>query len=471
VTGDNHVSRYESVASAAALGSGVVLPAMIAKVHAQTIAPEEVRAIAKDAYIFAYPIAMQYHTAYIQAVDPKAKEYVGGFGKYRHYGMSTPDNKDIVTPNNDTPYSWAQLDLRAQPWVLTLPKTDGRYLTTEWMDMWHFVLDNPGAVRDGDAGGNYLLVSPRWDGPVPTGIKRVIRGESDFIGTLTRTGVSGPDDVPNLEKTQQGIKLQPLSAYLGRPAPAPAPALNFPAWVPGVEATPDIFRYVNFMLPFTVPNAQDKPTLDRIAKIGIAPGKPWDLAAMDAGSRKAIEEGVADAKKAIEENVRNTLDSSKLFYTRATFDGDYLNRTTGVVMGQWGNLPEQAVYQTWAADADGKPLDTSKNKYTVTFAPGGLPKAKYFWSITMYGLPERLLVPNSIKRYSIGSQTKGLKSAADGSVTIYIQKDSPGADKESNWLPAPDAPFFAVQRVYGPDEAERTAKWKAPPIVLVARSK
>lgn len=429
---------------------------------AQTLAPEEARAIAKDAYIFAYPVALQYHTAYIQAVDKNAKEYVGGFGKYRHYGMSTPANKDIVTPNNDTPYSWAQLDLRAEPWVLTLPKTDGRYLTTEWMDMWHFVLDNPGTVRDGDSGGDYLLASPHWQGTAPTGIKRVIRGESDFIGTLTRTGVSGPDDVPNLEKTQQGLKLQPLSSYLGQPAPPPAPALDFPAWVPGVEDTPDIFRYVNFMLQFIVPNPKDKPMLDRIAKIGIAPGKTWDLAAMNPGLRKAIEEGVTDAKKAVADNVHNTLDSSKLFYTRATFDGDYLNRTTGVVMGQWGNLPEQAVYQTWAADSDGKPLDTSKSNYTVTFAPGGLPHAKYFWSITMYSLPERLLVPNSIERYSIGSQTKGLKTAADGSVIIYIQKDSPGPEKEANWLPAPDAPFFAVQRVYGPGEAERTAKWKAP---------
>ncbi|TIM64952.1 MAG: DUF1254 domain-containing protein [Mesorhizobium sp.] len=445
--------------------AGLLSVGPITKVGAQTVTPEETRAIAKDAYIFAYPLAMQYHTAYIQAVDENAKEYVGGFGKYRHYGMSTPDNKDIVTPNNDTPYSWAQLDLRAEPWVLTLPKTDGRYLTTEWMDLWHFVLDNPGALRDGDAGGNYLLVSPRWQGTAPAGIKRVIRGESDFIGTLTRTGVSGPDDVPNLEKTQQGIKLQPLSAFLGQPAPSPAPALDFPAWVQGVENTPNIFRYVNFMLPFTVPHPMDKPTLDRIAKIGIAPGKTWDLAAMDPELRKAIENGVTDGQKAIAENVQKTVDSSKLFYTRETFNGDYLNRTTGVVMGQWGNLPEQAVYQTWAADADGQPLDTSKNNYTVTFAPGGLPQAKYFWSITMYNLPERLLVPNSLKRYSIGSQTPGLKTAADGSVTIYIQKDSPGPDKEFNWLPAPNAPFFAVQRVYGPGEAERAGKWRAPAIV------
>ena len=435
--------------------------------RADTVNPEEARSIAKDAYIFAYPVALQYHTLYIQAVDAKAKEYVGGFGKYRHYGMSTPDTKDIVTPNNDTPYSWAQLDLRAEPWVLTLPKTDGRYITTEWMDMWHLVLDNPGTVRDGDGGGNYLLVSPHWEGKTPAGVKRVIRGESDFIGTLTRTGVSGPEDVPNLEKTQQGIKLQPLSAYLGEPAPPPAPALDFPAWVSGVENTADIFRYVNFMLPFIAPNDADKPMLDRIAKIGIAPGKPWDLAKMDPTMRKAIEDGVADAQKIIEANVHDTLDSSKLFFTREMFKGDYLNRTTGVVMGQWGNLAEQAVYQTWAADGDGKPLDTSKHKYTVTFGPGALPHAKYFWSITMYNLPERLLVPNALERYSIGSQTPGLKTAADGSVTIYVQKDRPGADKESNWLPAPGAPFFAVLRIYGPGEAERTARWKAPAMMPV----
>jgi hypothetical protein len=154
--------------------------------QAADVTPEEARVIARDAYIFAYPLAMQYHTMYVQAIDSNSKEYVGGFGKYRHYGISTPDNKDIVTPNNDTPYSWAHVDLRAEPWVLSLPQTDGRYFTTQWMDLWHFIVDNPGSVLDGSEGGNFLLAAPGW---------------------------KGMDDLPAMQKTQQGYKLQPLSAF------------------------------------------------------------------------------------------------------------------------------------------------------------------------------------------------------------------------------------------------------------------
>jgi len=260
---------------------------------AADVTPAEARVIARDAYIFAYPLAMQYHTMYVQAIDSNSKEYVGGFGKYRHYGISTPDNKDIVTPNNDTPYSWAHVDLRAEPWVLSLPQTDGRYFTTQWMDLWHFIVDNPGSVLDGSEGGNFLLAAPGWKGEVPKGIKRIVRGESDFMGTLTRTQLKGIDDLPAMQKTQQGYKLQPLSAFLGQKPSAPAPEIEWPMWTEKVDRTADIFRYVNFMLPYTTPNVLDRPILERIAKIGIGPGKPWNLAEMKPEIRRAIEEGVA----------------------------------------------------------------------------------------------------------------------------------------------------------------------------------
>jgi hypothetical protein len=429
------------------------------------LTPSEARAIAKDAYIFSYPLVLHYRTMYLQAVDRSAKEYVGGFGEYRHYGMSTPENKDIVTPNNNTPYSWAQVDLRAEPWVLTLPNTDGRYFTTQWDDMWGFVLDNPGTLLDGQDGGNFLLVSPNWEGPIPDGIKRVVRGETDFLGTLTRTGLNGLEDVPNLERTQQGYRLQPLSSFLGKPAPAAAPDIRWMPWMAGVEKSIDFFGYVNFLLPFTKPHPLDKPTLDRMALIGIAPGRPWDPATMDPVLKKAVEDGISDAEDLIKRTEAVTTDGAKFFGTRAKIGTDYLGRTMGVYMGIFGNVSEQAVYQTWPTDADGNPLNASNSRYTITFTPELVPQAKYFWSITMYSLPERLLVDNAIKRYSIGSQTPELEKAQDGSITIYVQKDSPGADKEGNWLPAPAAPFFAVLRVYGPGEAEQSGKWRAPQVI------
>ena len=150
----------------------------------------------------------------------------------------------------------------------------------------------------------------------------------------------------------------------------------------------------------------------------------------------------------IGETIPKVRDAAKLYLSRENMKTDYLNRTMGVVIGQWGNDTRQAVYQGWPLDAEGVPPDTSKNKYTITFLPGQLPNYRFFWSITIYGLPERLLVNNPIKRYSIGSNSPDQKIAADGSLVIYIQKDSPGADKEANWLPAPDSPFSAVLRVW-----------------------
>jgi hypothetical protein len=433
--------------------------------RAAELTPEEARAVARDAYIFCYPLAMQYRTMYVQAINSNSKEYVGGFGRYRHYGMSTPDNKDIVTPNNDTPYSWAHVDLRTEPWVLTLPKTDGRYFTTQWMDLWHFIVDNPGSLIDGNEGGSFLVVPPDWKGGRPKGIKRVVRGESEFLGTLTRTQLKGMDDLHVMQEIQQGYKLQPLSAFLGQPAPLPAAEVDWPVWIDKVDRTAEIFRYVNFLLPFTRPHPLDQPTLDRIARIGIAPGKPWDLTKMNPDLRQAIEDGVADGLKVISEKIPEIRDAAKLYLSREQMKTDYLNRTMGVVIGQWGNNTQQAIYQGWPLDAEGLRPDSSRNNYTITFPQGQLPAYQFFWSITMYGLPDRLLVPNPIGRYSIGSDSPDLKLAADGSLTIYIQKDSPGSAKESNWLPAPDSPFSAILRVYGPGEAEQAGRWKPPALV------
>jgi hypothetical protein len=322
-------------------------------------------------------------------------------------------------------------------------------------------------VLDGSEGGNFLLASPDWEGEIPNSIQRIVRGESEFMGTLTRTQLKGMEDLSAMQATQQGYKLQPLSAFLGKTAPVAAKEIKWPVWIDKVDRTADIFRYVNFMLPYTKPNPLDRPILDRIARIGIGPGKSWNLEEMKPEVRRAIEEGVADGLKLIGDTIPKVHDASKLYLSRENMKTDYLNRTMGVVIGQWGNDTRQAVYQGWPLDAEGVTPDTSKYKYTITFLPGQLPDYRFFWSITMYGLPERLLVPNPINRYSIGSNSPDLKMAADGSLVIYLQKDSPGADKESNWLPAPGSQFSAVLRVYGPGETEQAGKWKAPDLERV----
>ena len=149
------------------------------------VTADQAQAIAKEAYIFAYGLVMNYRTMYRQAIEGDR-----AFGKWLHLGIATPKDQDIVTPNNDTPYSYAWVDLRAEPWVLTMPKIEkDRFYTSQWDDLWAYVLDNVGSVKDGNDGMTVLLPSPSWKGKLPEGIDRVIRGESEFLGTLTRTQI------------------------------------------------------------------------------------------------------------------------------------------------------------------------------------------------------------------------------------------------------------------------------------------
>jgi hypothetical protein len=432
------------------------------------LTPDEARAIAKDAYIFNYPLVMMYRTMYLQAIDTKSKSYSGGFGKWLHLGTSSPKDTDIVSPNNDSPYSYAWVDLRAEPWVVTLPKIEkSRFYTSQWDDLWGFVLDNPGSVEDGNDGVTVLLASPTWEGTLPKGVKRIIQGDSSFLGTLTRTELIDPKDLPNVKKIQSEYKLQPLSAYLGKPAPEPAPVIEWMPWKDGVETTDGFWAYVNFLLPLTTPNPQDKPVQDRMAKIGLVPGKAWDSSSLGKDVGAAIAAGMKEALAELKKGSTHITDPSLFFRSRKDLSKDYFNRALGVMVGIFGNVKKVSVYFAVPKDDQGELFDGSKGDYTITFTADQIPPAKNFWSWTMYKLPQRWLVDNPINRYAIGSATPGLKKAKDGSISIYFQAKSPGKDKESNWLPAPEGPFWLVLRTYGPGKSILNKTWKMPPVKQV----
>jgi hypothetical protein len=429
------------------------------------LTPDEAKAIAKEAYIFNYPLVMMYRTMYLQAIDTKSKSYSGGFGKWLHLGTSSPKDTDIVSPNNDSPYSYAWVDLRAEPWVVTLPKIEkSRFYTSQWDDLWGFVLDNPGSVEDGNDGVSVLLASPTWEGKLPKGVKRVIQGDSSFLGTLTRTQLLDPKDLPNVKKIQSEYKLQPLSAYLGKPAPEPAPVIEWMPWKEGVETTDGFWAYANFLLPLTTPNPQDKPVQDRMAKIGLVPGKAWDSSSLSKDVGAAIAAGMKEALAELKKGSTHITDPSLFFRSRKDLNKDYFDRALGVMVGIFGNVKKVSVYFAVPKDDQGELFDGSKGDYTITFTADQIPPAKNFWSWTIYKLPQRWLVDNPINRYSIGSATPGLKKAKDGSITIYFQAKSPGKDKESNWLPAPQGPFWLVLRTYGPGKSILDKTWKMPPV-------
>jgi hypothetical protein len=424
-------------------------------------AASDLRQKAKDAYVFAFPLVMYYRTMYRQAIEGDRR-----FGEWMHLGTSSPQDKDINTPNNDTPYSYAWVDLRAEPWVLTLPQIEpDRYYTSQWNDQWGFILDNIGSVNDGNNGVSVLLADPQWNGAIPPGVSRVVKGESEFMGSITRTQLKGTDDgIGRVQEIQRGYQLQPLSAFLKTPAPAAAPEVQWPAWTEGAEMTPKFWDYFTFLLPFTTDNPVDKPMHDKLAELGIKRGEPFDQQSLSQEVREALAGGIEDGQAEMKKVGSGDVDSAKIFGDRARLGTDYLDRAMGAYVGIFGDVAEQALYFPLPADSSGAPLDGSKASYTLTFPPGGQPPVKFFWSITMYRLPDRYLVDNPINRYSIGSSTPGVKPNPDGSLMLYFSPTDPGGEKTSNWLPAPNGPFWMVMRTYGPQPPILDGSWQPPKI-------
>jgi hypothetical protein len=444
---------------ALALLTAVAIIVTSAQVSAQTVPPAEAQAIAKDAYIFSYAMMENYQTWRKQTTDKTFNGYIGGFNVYRHYSEpATPDNKDIVTPNNDTPYSWAWLDLRAEPMVVSVPAVSkDRYYVIQWVDLYTQIFGYIGVRTTGFGAGSYLVAGPKWKGKKPAGIKEVFKAETDIVGTLTRTAEFGADDVANVRALQAQYKLQPLSAFLKQPAPPAAPALDLPPYDKDKARSHDFIGYLNFLLQFAEPPYPSEVALrKRFEKIGIGPGKPWDAAKVDPAMLAAIDAGVKEGQAEIDARAAKTFTTNGLFGSRAQLKTNYLQRDVGAMKGLYGNALEEAWYGGYVCDGS-RPA-------TVHFTKANLPPAKFFWSMTMYTIPDRFLYANPINRYSIGDRTKGLQYGKDGSLTIYVSNPSPGKDKESNWLPAPAAKCSLVARVYGPSLAAMTGAWKLPPL-------
>jgi hypothetical protein len=429
------------------------------------LTPNEAKEIAGEAWLYAFAPVALYNTMYAQAIDPASPSYVGGFNRFRHYDrLATPDDKDIVTPNNDTPYSWAWLDLRAEPMVMSLPAVPERYYVNQWFDLYTHNFAYTGVRTTGREAGHYLFAGPDWEGEVPAGIRKVFRAETHIIGTLTRTAVSGPEDIPAMKAVQAQYGLQPLSAYCGTPAPMPAAMPAWPAWDEAKAKGLGFIGYLNTLLPFMPVVPSEAAMFERFAKIGIGPGRAFDAAALDPALRDAMVAGIGEAAAAFQARAAKETSSAAMFGSRAELGADYIyQRSCGAALGILGNTKEEAIYGSQQTEPDGTVLD-GRHDWTMRFAPGEWPPVNEFWSITMYALPDRFLVPNPINRYSIGDRTPGLKADADGGLTIYLQAENPGPDKESNWLPTPRGPFFFAGRFYAPKAEALDGRWKLPPL-------
>ncbi|MFE9139418.1 DUF1254 domain-containing protein [Streptomyces sp. NPDC007355] len=368
---------------------------------------------------------------------------------------------------NDTPYSWAWLDLRAEPWVVSVPAMD-RYYILPFHD-----LDTPyvgfvGASTTGQEAGDYLIAGPDWIGTPPEGISGVLRADTRLVGVLGRTYLAGPDDVDALKSIQERYVLRPLSEFAGSPAPDPAPEPQWPIWREECLDSVEFFTVLDFLLPFMPVREETRELRERLAALGVDGSGGFEPGALPVDAREAIEQGITDARDRLEAAKKEAVLSVGLFGTREQLGDDFLKRAVGVDKGLYGLPSEEAWYGGWAVDSAGnRPPDGSAHAYTIHFPPGQLPPARFFWSATMYRLPKRLLVANPVDRYSIGDRTPGLVYDEDGGLTLYVQKQQPADPKRAaNWLPAPDGPFSVIIRVYGPGPSVPDGTWMLPALTV-----
>lgn len=441
----------------------------------------ETKAIAEEAFIYGLPIVMNYAVMQEFAVDENSGQFKAPFNVlHNDAAVFTYKDTAVVTPNSDTPYSMVWLDLRAEPMVISVPAVPAsRYYSVQFVDGNAYNYGYIGTRATGPEAGDYLVVGPGWKGEKPAGIKEVFQSTTPFSLTIARTQLFNPEDMPNVVKIQAGYKAQPLSAFLSQSAPAAAPRIDFlPASTEGIKK--NFYAYLDAALEFVPVTPETRELRDRLASIGIGPGKAFDFKELSLEHKAAVllamKEGDDKVTKYLASGMKNIngWNIGALFGDGAFYNGDWLRRAAAAKGGIYGNDSVEAMYPSTRTDAAGKTLDTSKHNYTITFPAGQLPPVNSFWSVTMYDGKSQLLIKNSINRYLINSpMLPDMNKNADGSLTLYIQKDAPGKDKEANWLPAPDDTIYLVMRLYWPKTEAPSilpagaGTWNPPGIVQV----
>jgi hypothetical protein len=462
------------------------LASFTATIHpcsAQTDAPtvDEVKAAAEEAYIYGLPMVMAYTASYEFWLDKSSSQYKSPMGELTHSRrVFTYEDTAVIVPNSDTPYSFVCLDLRAESWVVSVPAVEeGRYFSVQLVDWNAFNFGYIGSRASGNGAGDFLVVGPDWKGDAPAGIKGVLRSSSQFSIAIIRTQLFGPDDMANVAKIQDGYQARPLSAFLKQPTPPAAAAIDFPK-ANAELAKENFFGLLEFVMQVAPPGPEEKEIRAKLARIGVGVGKKFDFMDLPPTHKAAALEGVKAGMAKVQERMGsigkriNGWQIGSAFGNRDFYKGDWLLRAAAAQAGIFGNNAEEAVYPMTRWLPDGEVIDTSKHSYTITFPAGKFPPAKAFWSVTMYDGKSQLLIKNPINRYLINSpMLSGMKKNDDGSITLHIRKDSPGSDKESNWLPAPDGPVYLVMRLYWPQTESPSilppgeGDWAPPAVQMV----
>jgi hypothetical protein len=455
-----------------ALALAIALVVCLPAAAQNKLREEEAVKIGVEAYVFGYPLVLTDVTRQVSTAVPKVlgqKAPVNQFAHLRQFPSLT--FSDVVSSNADTLSSIAWLDLKREPMILSLPAVGKRYYMAPMLDAWTNVFAVLGTRATGNGKGDFAIVGPQWTGKLPAGIKE-IKSPTAMVWLIGRTQTNGRRDYPAVHAIQDRYQLTPLSAWSkGYTPPSdvviePGTDTKLPpkAQVARMDAA-TFFGRLNALMQDNPPAAADAPALARFAAIGVAPGKPFDLKNMELAVARGLERSVRAGQAQIVTNTRRAqgtkVNGWDLFTKTGSYGTDYLWRAIVALTGLGANLPEDATYPRATVDADGQPL-TGANRYMVRFAKGQLPPVNAFWSLTMYNA-KQAFVQNPINRYAIGNRDK-LKLDPDGSLTLHVHPDSPGKDKESNWLPAPKDSFNVVMRLYWPKQEILDGIWKIPPV-------
>ncbi len=440
--------------------------------QAQDITPAEARVIAQEAYVYFYPLVImdvsRKHFTNIEEGKMFARGPMNTFAHARTFPPAT--FRGATHANFDTLYSVGWLDLTKEPVVISVPDTQGRYYLLQLLDMWTDSFAGVGKRTTGTGTGNFVVIEPGWQGELPQGLQR-INAPTPFVWVIGRTRTDGPPDYDAVHKIQDGYKMTLLSQWGKEPQPItvkidPSVDMKTPPVKQVKDMTPDaFFAYAAELLKVDGPHFTDQPTLARMKRLGIEAGQSFDPAKVGPIIRQALQAAPAAAQKALIAEwprVGRNANGWVMNTDSGVYGANYLKRGAVAMFEIGMNLPEDSIYP----DTGTSPLD-GHNNYVIHFAKGGLPPVNEFWSVTIYDL-HGFTVPTPTDRYTLGDRSN-LKTNADGSLDIFVQNESPGADKESNWLPAPAQPFTLHARLYSPRTAAIDGTWAMPPVERVTK--
>jgi hypothetical protein len=465
------------IRSTIALILGLFLfPVLSVAVQAQSaITEQEAQSIATNAYIYFYPlVTMDVTRKQLTNKAPGPGVFGGPMNTFVNVEAFPPaDFKAVVRSNFDTLYSSAYLDLTKGPMVVSVPDTGGRYYLLPMLDMWSDVFASPGWRTTGTQAGNFLVTPRGWSGSVPAGFTQ-IEAPTPYVWIIGRTKTDGPPDYDAVHKIQAGYKITPLSEWGKSPKPVEVkidPSIDMktpPKAQVDTMSADNYFAYATELLKMHPPHLTDQPIIAEMKRIGIEPGKSFDISKVDPAVKKALEDAPAAAQKLMEWKVPTIARVANYWSmntdTMGVYGNYYLKRAIVAQLGLGANLPEDAIYPLNLADETGKPLDGA-SKYTIHFDKGATPPVNAFWSLTLYD-SDGFQVANSLNRFAVSSWMP-FRYNPDGSLDLYFQNESPGTDKEVNWLPAPKGPFNLTMRLYSPRSDALTGKWNPPPITKI----